>query len=118
MTPEELAKQQRSDMQTLLQRPEFARFLFRVIQTSGIFSVTTDGSEGRHLVAEGRRQLGLEILDMAEEGQPVAHPDKLPVLTILQALREEAQQPAEKSNGRRSERYDRTADLDDGDGDD
>lgn len=102
-------KQNKSDMEFLLQRPEFARFLFRVIQTSGIFSVTTDGAEAVTFRAEGRRQLGLEILDMAEEGQPVAHPGKLPILTVLQALREEAQQPAEKDSDRR---YDRNRDLD------
>lgn len=106
---------QRSDMEFLNSRPEFRRFLWRVIQRAGILTPATDGSEGRHLAyAEGRRNLGLEILDDAETGQPVAHPESLPILTLIQALREETQQqPQETRRGK----YDRTAELDQPDDD-
>jgi len=112
MTPEQ---RQIADMKALLAMPEFLRsFLFPVIQMSGILSPTTDGSVDRHLAySEGRRNLGLEILAMAELGQPAAHPNGQPILTILQVLREEANsQPQEKPSGRR---YDRNDDLRDDD---
>ncbi len=102
-------QQERADCEVLLRRPEFRRFLWRVIQTSGLFNRTTDGSDGRNLAYdEGRRNLGLEILDMAEKGQPIpdAHPDG-PLLTLVQVLLEETQKPpTEKSNARtRTDRY-------------
>jgi hypothetical protein len=100
------------DMEFLSARPEFRRFLFRVIQTSGLFHRTTDGSDGRNLdYHEGRRNLGLEILDMAESGQPIphAHGDG-PFLSIIQALVEESQQPTEKPNARR--KFDRNSEID------
>ena len=101
----------KQDMAFLNGRAEFRRFLFRVIQTSGLFHRTTDGSDGRNLdYFEGRRNLGLEILDMAESGQPIphAHGDG-PFLSLIQALREESQQPTEKPNAKR--RYDRNSEL-------
>lgn len=111
MTDEQI---QRADMQFLIQREEFRRFLFRVIQTAGIFNRTTDGSDGRNLAYdEGRRNLGLDILDMAESGQPIpdTHPGG-PLLTITQALIAESQTQPEKPNGRRKpDRYDRNAEL-------
>lgn len=113
MTQEERDKQDKSDQALLLQRPEYLRFLFRVIQSAGIYQSTTNGADGRNLVSEGRRNLGLEILDMAENGQPitVSHPVG-PLLTLIQVMREETQQPStEKPNGRR---YDRNNDIDDG----
>lgn len=103
MTPEQQAK---SDAKHLLAQPEFLRFLWRAIQMAGIFAPSTDGSEGRHLAYdEGRRNLGLEILSMVEAGQPLQHPDHIPVLTLIQTLREEANQPQEKQNDRRNDRY-------------
>lgn len=105
MTPEERNK---ADSKHLLAQPEFQRFLWRVIQSAGILARTTDGSVDRHLAYdEGRRHLGLDILSMVDAGQPVAHPDQIPVLTLIQVLREEAnQQPQEKTNDRRNDRYD------------
>jgi hypothetical protein len=118
MTPDERDKRDRSDIQFLVQRAEFARFLFRVIQTARIFETATDGSNDEAAAALARRNLGLEILAMVEAGQPVPHPDGLPILTVLQALREEANPPPqEKPSGRRNQdRYDRNSDLSDGDG--
>lgn len=105
MTRDERAK---DDARKLILLPEFRRFMWRVIQTAGIYSRTTDGADGRNLsFAEGRRHLGLDILDMAESGQAVSHPDGTPVLTLIQILHEEANQPQEKRN----ERYDRNTEL-------
>ena len=113
MSPEDSFK---ADMKALLAHPPFARFLWRVIQSSGIFSPATDGSEGRDLAvaAQARKNLGLEILAMAELGQPASHANGQPILTILQVLREEANQPQEKAHGR-PDRYDRNRDLDNDD---
>jgi hypothetical protein len=114
-------KRDRDDMRFLASRGEFKRFLFRVIQASGLFQRTTNGTDTRNLdYFEGRRSLGLELLDMAEQGQPIAdaHPAG-PLLTLIQALLAETNQPAtEKPNGRRNQRNDRYDDLDPGDGDD
>jgi hypothetical protein len=104
-------KQIRGDMAFLMGRPEFRRFLWRVIQTARIFEPVTDGSDTRYLYHEGRRDLGLELLAECEAGQPAQHPSGTPILTVIQVLREEAQQqPTETQNGRR-DRYDRTAEL-------
>lgn len=106
VTAEEQAKRNKSDLHELLARPAFLRFLFRTIQLSGMFDPTTDGSEARFLERQGRRNLGLDILAMVEEGQPVSH-GQLPILTLIQTFREEANQPLqEKPNGRRADRYD------------
>lgn len=110
---EELEK---SDMELLLQRPEFLRFLLRVIQTAGIFTRTTDGSGTRNLdYDEGRRNLGLQILEMAEAAQPqVSSIIGIPVTTLTQAFLEEARRPQpEKPNAK----YDRTAELNEPDDD-
>jgi hypothetical protein len=111
MTPEQQLK---SDMQELLARPSFRRFLWRVIQSSRLFASTTDGSEGRDRYNAGRRDLGLEILDMAEQGQPIqsAHPDG-PLLTLIQALREETQKQPEETKRERQDRYSEVRDDDD-----
>lgn len=108
MTPETQIK---SDMEFLNSRPEFRRFMWRAIQMAGFFEHRGPGKSERDLAyAEGRRSLGLELLDDAEQGQPAAHPDRIPILTTIQILREEAQQAT--SEGRKDRhRYDRTADI-------
>jgi hypothetical protein len=105
----------KADKQTLLETPAFRRFLFDLIQTSGIFTASTNGTDGRHLYAEGRRSLGLEVLLSMDGAQPVQSPTGIPVLTLIQTLREEAQSaPKEKPLARRNGPY---TDLGDG-GDD
>lgn len=103
----------KADMKELMATPAGARLAFRVIQSSGILSAATDGSEGRDLAvaAQARKNLGLEILSMLELGQPQSHSSGQPILTIQQALREEANQPQEKQLAK--SRYDRTAELND-----
>lgn len=103
-------------MDFLLQRAEFKRFLFSVIQMARIFQRTTDGSDERNLgFDEGRRSLGLEILEMVEMGQPVTHSEGIPALTVIQTFLEATQHQPEKPSGGRNQRYDRTSELDSGD---
>ena len=116
MTPEDIEKRDKADVRHLIEQEQFRRFLWRVIQSARIFDRTTDGSQGD--TSYGRRNLGLEILEMVEQGQPVQHPQGQPILTVLQTLREEAiQQPGEKRDDPKSKRtpYDRTAELDEPD---
>ena len=108
-------KQDRDDVAFLMMRPEFRRFMWRVIQSARIFQGATDGSISRDL-NEGRRDLGLEILAMVEDGQPIAQPHPGgPILTISMCLNEEIQQPKGRLND--DTRFDRNAELDDGDDD-
>jgi len=102
-------QQIREDMAQLMGLPAFRRFLWRAIQSAGIFSATANGSDDRHLIAEGRRQLGLLLLTDAEMGQPVTHPAGIPILTAIQVLREEAQAATKPE---KAKRHDRTAELD------
>jgi hypothetical protein len=106
----------KADKMTLLETPAFRRFLFDLIQSSGIFEASTNGTDGRNLFAEGRRSLGLEVLRSMDEAQPVQSPTGIPILTLIQTLHEEAQSaPKEKPLARRNGPY---TDLGDSDGDD
>lgn len=112
-------QRKRQDMELLIQRPEFLRFLFELIQISGVLAPTTDGSVGRDLAYfEGRRNLGLEILHLVEMGQPRQHPGGLPLLTLYQLIREETLKPTETRNESRSTQYNRSDDLADPEDDD
>lgn len=105
--------QLKEDMRELMGFPSFRRFMFAVIQKARIFDPTTDGSVVRSLdYFEGRRNLGLELLEMAEQGQAAQHPEGMPLLTIMQVIREEITQAqaTEKKNERPKHR---TAELDD-----
>lgn len=108
-----MTDQEKADLADLIERPGFRRFLFRAIQTAGIFDATANGSDGRNLYLEGRRSLGLELLREVDAAQPVPSPSGIPILTLIQVLREEAQStPQERPSGRRNGIYN---DLD-GDG--
>lgn len=107
-------KQIREDAQFLIERPEFRRFLFSAIQISGFFSAA-NGSDPVTSFAEGRRSLVLDILAMVETGQPAEHPDRIPILTLMQVLREEAQTKTEKPNAKRFSRNDELDDDPDAD---
>jgi hypothetical protein len=112
-------KLRRRDMERLAAMPEFKRFLWRVIQEAKIFDrAPTDGSEGAVHAQVARRNLGLAILEMVEEGQPKSHPQGVPILTLIQTLLEEANPQAQpKDTSERDDdeeldtRYDRTAEL-------
>lgn len=83
----------KADKILLLENPVFRRFLFALIQSSGIFETTANGSDGRNLFLEGRRSLGLEVLRQLEEAQPAQSTSGIPVLTLIQTLREAVQTP-------------------------
>ena len=111
-------KLRKAELAELLAIPGFRKFIWRSIQMAGIFAPVANGSDGRNLVSEGRRNLGLEILHDVAGGVPVDDPQAAFNFLLLTILREEAQsQPSEKPNGRRN-RYDRDGDSDDGDGSD
>lgn len=96
-------KLERAEMAELLKLPAFRKFLFRSIQSAGIFSSTTNGADGRNLVSEGRRNLGLDILHDAARGIPTSDPEAAFMLLSIQVLREGAQSiPEENTRGRRS----------------
>lgn len=102
-----LTDQERADYADLIERPQFRRFLSRVIQLSGIYDATANGSAERHFYTEGRRSLGLDILREVDAAQPIPAPTSTPTLTLIQILREDAQSPTpERTNsGRRSDPY-------------
>jgi hypothetical protein len=113
VTAEDRERREREDLRFLVGLPQFQRFLWRAIQLARIFETATDGSHDGAVAALARRNLGLDILTMVEAGQPVPHADGLPILTLIQTLREEATQPLEKPNVRRTnDRY--NSDGDDG----
>jgi hypothetical protein len=97
---------QEQDMAELLSLPAFRRFLWRSIQTAGIFSQSTSGADGRDLsFAEGRRAQMFAILADVDVGQPVnaRHPHN--IMTLLAVLREEAS-PVPKEKKSANGRYD------------
>jgi hypothetical protein len=116
-----MTDQHAADMTFLMEQPQFRRFLFRSIQTSGLLShiaYGTNGSDGRDLAFnEGRRSLGFELLSEAEAALPAAARHPLNIVSLMSVLREEAQTTGqEKTSGGRNDRYgngDRDRDGDD-----
>ena len=104
---------QRADLQSLLRLPAFRRFLFRIVESSGICA-STYGTEGHLLYREGARSLGLDILRWVSDAHPVQEHTGVPVNVLLTILAEaNLTDPATKEmkNGRRN-RHDRNAELD------
>jgi hypothetical protein len=105
------------DAAALLEKQEFRRFLYAVIQSAGLLS-NNEGADGRTVTDQslewhsGRRSLGHDILLMIEQGQPDAlrSPDGSPVATLIAVLREHMN-PKEKPN-ERNKHSDRYADID------
>lgn len=108
-----LTDQERADYADLLERPQFRRFLLRVIQLAGIYEATANGSAERTFFQNGRRSLGLDILREVDAAQPLPAPTGTPTLTLIQVHREEAQSPSPErtKSGRRNDPY---RDLDSG----
>ena len=102
-----LTEQETADFVDLMERPQFRRFCLRLIQMSGIFLATANGSETRTFYENGRRSLGLEVLRLLEAAQPVQGNSGNPTLTMIQLLREEAQSPPieRTKSGRRADPY-------------
>lgn len=94
------------DLQRLLELAEFKQFLFEAIQLAGIWN-PANGHDQRDLAfAEGRRSLGLDLLELADRGQPKAlrTPEALATINaiILTALNPPSTPPEEK---KRADRY-------------
>lgn len=101
----------REDAEFLLGRPEFKRFLFVAIQSAGVFyqNVSADGRLGRDLsFLEGRRSLGLDLLQMADAGQPEPLRTPTAIATLDAAIREAMNPPSPKDRkrDRKPDRYD------------
>lgn len=96
---------EKQDMEKLVAEPAFLRFLSRVIQISEIHSATTDGADGRYLVSEGRRDLGLNIIRDAARGMPADDSEAAFKLLLIQVLREEAQSTIQETPIARRRRY-------------
>ena len=106
-------KIERAELADLLKLSQFRSFLFRLIQSAGILASTTNGSDGRNLIHEGRRNLGLDILHDAARGMPVDDPEAAFGLLLIQVLREGAQtSPQEKRDGRTGRYKDEPTDED------
>lgn len=87
------------EMAQLLAIPAFRKLLWRIFEASGIMHAAY-GTDGRDLAfREGRRSLGLDILRMADAGQPFAHPSA--VSTWLTILGEEETSHMEAQNAHR-----------------
>ncbi|ALC13827.1 hypothetical protein [Sphingopyxis sp. 113P3] len=94
------------DLAALFANPLFRDFLFVAIQRAGILQ-PANGHDLRDLAfAEGRRSLGLELLQLVDAGQPKAlrSPDALATLhaVILTALNP----PSKPEEKKRADRYD------------
>lgn len=94
------------DRALLLENVLFREFLFEAIQLAGILQ-SANGHDPRDLAfAEGRRSLGLELLQLADLGQPKAlrSPEALATLNavILTALNP----PSKPEEKKRADRYD------------
>ncbi len=91
--------QQAADMLQLMGYPAFHRFLFTVMQRSGIAGVAF-GTEVATSYHEGRRSLGIDILRMADDALVVRSPDGLPFAAMSVAINEamRSQTPVETSD--------------------
>jgi len=79
---------EKTDKLILLESAPFRRFLLSLVQSAGVFEVTANFADGRHLYLEGRRSLALEILRDLDAAQPVSLPDGIPAATLIQTLHE------------------------------
>jgi hypothetical protein len=96
---------EKGDKLELMQNPAFRRFLFSLIQSTGVFDASAKSDDGAHLYREGRRSVTLEILRDMEAAQPVQSPTGIPILTSIQTLREEAQSGGKEIKRARSGTY-------------
>jgi hypothetical protein len=106
---------ERGDMTFLNGRAEFGKIFVARDSNCGDFLSHDRWVRTRDLsFDEGRRHLGLEILEMAEAAQPQAPIVGIPAATLTQILLEEARRPKpEKPNGRRPTRPKSRAGRDD-----
>lgn len=89
----------KADMGLMVERPEFRRFLFRIVEASGIGIAASKDDTSLH--REGKRSLGLEILGWVEEALPDATTSSQPLAALHLAIAEELS-PKEKRSDDRS----------------
>lgn len=90
--------QQRADMVELMGHRAFHRFLFTMMQRSGIAGVAF-GTEVATSYHEGRRSLGIDILRMADDALVVRVPDGQPFAAMSIAINEAMRsQPVETTD--------------------
>jgi hypothetical protein len=106
-----LTDAEKVEMSGLLEIPAFRSLVYRLMISTGVFAVQTNGADGRDLnFSEGRRSVALELLNDLEASQPVAHREPVPILTLIQTFREVAQTAPIKGVKRDRDQY---RDLDD-----
>lgn len=98
-----VSNRQTDDITGLVENPAFRRFLFRIVEASGIcIPAAKDDTALRY---EGKRALGLEILGWVNAALPDATPSAQPLAALHLAIAEELN-PKEKRNVRTSnDRY-------------
>lgn len=91
---------EQDDLRHLMGLPSFRRFMLRAYRRAGILETTYRADAGASAFAEGRRNLGLELLDLLCGAVPDAH---------VQIVSEPISNPKEPKNGRT---HDPRSDLD------
>jgi len=117
MTTKTEAEIEREDLASLMALSAFKKFLWRVVQASGIHS-SAYGSEERRLTAvEGRRSLGFDMLRWADDALRIGDGDGMASLAIILAEASGSKPPAPKENRSERQQYDRDQELRDDVGD-
>lgn len=94
------------EIQLLLSVPEFRQFLFEAIQLAGIWE-PANGHDPRDLAwFEGRRSLGLELLQLADRGQPKALRTPEALATINAIILTALNTPSKPEEKKHADRYD------------
>lgn len=88
------------DLAALMLQPAFRRFLFRVIESSGIHASAYGSDERRLNGIEGRRSLGFDMLRWADEAQRIGAGDGLATLMQILIEASASTSPSETQNGR------------------
>jgi hypothetical protein len=86
-----------SDFIKLWGQPEFHRFMFTLLDASGMFTANFHSEDRIHAWREGRRSLGLDLLQTAES---YSQQDRNAVLALILAAETDTQKEA--PNGRRT----------------
>lgn len=87
--PDKLIEQ--ADLGQLMTLPAFRRFMLRLHARAGIMQTTYRADAGASAYAEGRRNLGLELLELICTAVPGAH---------VQIISEPISSPKESKHGR------------------
>lgn len=81
--------------------PEFRSFLWTIVENAGVFQLPAHGADKRDL-NEGRRSLGLEIVQMVEECFPMN--GSAPVQVLRQLAKDQVEQLGDPKSDKPYER--------------